>query len=74
MELDAGGPVARPKKMPSVRFVGKAIGMWGRWLKAPEMFISVANALSCANQFLIKKSAEEERVSNSSRQYRHLEK
>ena len=61
MELDAGGPVARQRKMPSVRFVEKATGMSGRWLKDLVMSISVANALNCANQFSIKRSVEEER-------------
>jgi len=74
MELDAGGPVGRQKKMPSVRFVEKATGMSGRWLKDLVMSISVANALNCANQFSIKRSVEEERVNSSLRLFRHHER
>ena len=74
MELDAGGPVAQRRKMPSVRFVEKVTEMLGHWLKDLVMFTSVANALSCVNQFLIKRSVEEERASSSLRLFRHHER
>jgi hypothetical protein len=74
MELDAGGPVARQRKMPSVRFVEKATGMLGLLLKDLAMSTSVANALSCANQFSIKRNVEEEPANNSLLLFRHRER
>lgn len=68
------GPVAQQRKMPSVRFVEKATGMSGRWLKDLVMSTSVANVLNCVNQFSIKRSVEEERANNSLRLFRHHER
>ena len=74
MELDAGGPVAQRRKMPSVRFAEKVNEMLGHWLKDLVMSTSVVNALNCVNQFSIKKSVEEVRANSSLRLFRHHER